>query len=136
MFLLDTNVVSELRRAKPDRAVTEWVAGAPGRLALSVVVIGELTGGVELLRRKDPRQGQALSEWLSALVHDFADGILPVTVQIAATWGHLGAHRPLPTGDGLIAATALVHDLTLVTRNVDDYQGTGVRLLNPFLPRG
>ena len=132
VYLLDTNVVSELRRRRPDPAVVQWVAQAPGRQFLSVVVIGELTRVVELLHRKDPHQGQALAEWLTALVDDFADGVLPVTVQVAAAWGHLGAHRPLPTGDGLIAATALVHDLTLVTRNVDDYAGTGVRPLNPF----
>ena len=134
MYLLDTNVVSELRRRRPDPAVAQWVAQAPGRQFLSVVVIGELTRGVELLHRKDPQQGQALAEWLTALVDDFADGILPVTVQVATTWGRLGARRPLPTGDGLIAATALVHDLALVTRNVDDYQGVGVRLFDPFSP--
>ena len=112
-----------------------WVAQAPpGRQFLSVVVIGELTRGVELLHRKDPQQGRALAEWLTALIDDFADGILPVTVQVATTWGRLSARRPLPTGDGLIAATALVHDLTLVTRSVDDYQGVGVRLVNPFSP--
>ena len=134
MYLLDTNVVSELRRPRPDAAVVEWVAGTPDRQFLSVVVIGELTRGVELLRRTDLHQGQALTEWLTALIHDFADSILPVTVQVAVAWGRLAARRPLPTGDGLIAATALVHDLTLVTRNVRDFEGTGVQLLNPFSP--
>ena len=93
-----------------------WVAQAPGRQFLSVVVIGELTRGVELLHRKDPQQGRALAEWLTALIDDFADGILPVTVQVATTWGRLSARRPLPTSDGLIAATALVHDLTQTDR--------------------
>ena len=134
MYLLDTNVVSELRRPRPDAAVVEWVAGTPDRQFLSVVVIGELTRGVELLRRTDLHQGQALTDWLTALVHDFADSILPVTVQVAGAWGRLEARRPLPTGDGLIAATALVHDLTLVTRNVRDFEGTGVQILNPFSP--
>ena len=95
---------------------------------------GSSPAGSSCSTGRDPKQGQALAEWLTALIDDFSDDILPVTVQVAATWGRLGARGPLPTGDGLIAATALVHDLTLVARNVDDYEGAGVRLLNPFSP--
>lgn len=132
MYLLDTNVVSELRRPKPDPAVVDWVSNTPGEQFLSVIVIGELTRGVELMRRKDARHAAALAEWLSALVHDYAGQILPVTAAVAVAWGRLDGRRPLPTNDGLMAATALVHDLTLVTRNVRDFAGTQVRLLDPF----
>ncbi len=114
--------------------MVDWVAAAPGRQFLSVIVVGELARGVELLRRRDPQQSRAHADWLAALVHDCAESILPVTVQIAEAWGRLGALRPRPASDGLIAATAQVHGLTLVTRNVRDFEDAGVQLLNPFSP--
>jgi hypothetical protein len=133
VYLLDTNVVSELRRHRPNPAVVEWVAQTPEQQFLSVIVIGELARGVELLRRKDPSQARAHAEWLAALVHDFDENTIPVNTSVGLAWGRLGASRPLSTSDGLMAATALVHDLTLVTRNVRDFDGTGVRLLDPFI---
>jgi len=132
VYLLDTNVISELRRTRPDPAVVAWVADTPGAQYLSVVVIGELTCGVELMRRKDAPQALAYATWLAALISDFAGSILPVSASVAVAWGRLDARRSLPTSDGLVAATALVHDLTLVTRNARDFEGTGVRLLDPF----
>jgi predicted nucleic acid-binding protein len=98
----------------------------------SVLVIGELGRGVELRRMRDPMAAMALEQWLRRLVESYADRILPVDQAVAERWATLGIPDRLPTADGLIAATALVHDLTLVTRNVRDMTRTGVRLLDPF----
>jgi len=133
-FLIDTNVLSELR--KKDRAntgVKQWFASVDGKsLYLSVLVIGEVRNGIERLRRRDPAAAENLDRWLSKVENDMAGRILPVTTAIADRWGQLNAPDPLPVIDSLLAATALEHDLTLVTRNVDDVQRSGVKLLNPF----
>ncbi|WP_446811555.1 type II toxin-antitoxin system VapC family toxin [Methylomonas sp. 2BW1-5-20] len=133
-FLIDTNVLSELR--KKDRAntgVKQWFASVDGKsLYLSVLVIGEVRNGIERLRRRDPAAAENLDRWLSKVENDMAGRILPVTTPIADRWGQLNAPDPLPVIDSLLAATALEHDLTLVTRNVDDVQRSGVKLLNPF----
>jgi predicted nucleic acid-binding protein len=132
-YLLDTNVVSETRRRKPNPHLIRWLESAPRHsLRLSVVVLGELRRGVERLRRRDHRQAEAIERWLAAIVDDYADRIVPVTEQVADRWGQLSARDPLPVVDGLQAATALVHGWTFVTRNVEDVQPTGVKLLNPF----
>jgi predicted nucleic acid-binding protein len=131
-YLLDAHVVSQVRRSRPDVAVTDWLAGVDADLYLSVIVVGELTRGVELLRRKDPAQAQVHGAWLDALVHDFRNQILPVSLEVAVAWGRLQAPVPRPMADGLLAATALVHDLTVATRNVRDFASTGVRVVNPF----
>jgi len=133
-FLIDTNVLSELR--KKDRAnagVKRWFASVDGKgLYLSVLVIGEVRNGIERLNRRDPAAAENLDRWLSKIENDMAGRILPVTTPIADRWGRLNAPDPLPVIDSLLAATALEHDLTLVTRNVDDVQRSGVKLLNPF----
>ncbi len=131
-FLLDTNVVSETRKRRPAPPVLQWLASPPGPLYLSVIVVGELTRGVTLLRRANEPQAAALDTWLEGLQRDYRDRLLPVSLEIAKTWGTLSAARSLPVADGLLAATALVHDLTLVTRNIKDVASTGARLLDPF----
>jgi len=96
-------------------------------------MVGELRKGIERLVDRDPTQAAALDDWCQRLVRGFSDRIIPVTQDIAETWGRLSARTPLPAVDGLMAATALVHDWTFVTRNTADVERTGVRVLNPFL---
>ena len=133
-FLLDTNVVSELRKGRRTHAgVSRWMAAVPDdEIYLSVVVVGELRQGVERLRGRDPRSAGRLDRWLSGLIEAAADRILPVDMKVAELWGRLNVPDPLPVVDGFLAATAMVHDLTLVTRNTRDVRRTGVRLVNPF----
>ena len=97
-----------------------------------MLVTGEIRKGVELARRRDLPKAKTLERWLVGLERQYADRILPITFEVADRWGRLGAIRPLPAVDGLLAATALVHDMTLVTRNASQVQHTGVKLLNPF----
>lgn len=133
-FLIDTNVLSELRKKeRADPGVRQWFANVKGDdLHLSVLVIGEVRNGIERLRRRDPVAAVSLETWLSKVETDMAERILPITSAIADRWGRLSVPDPLPVIDALLAATALTHDLTLVTRNVADVERTGVRLLNPF----
>jgi toxin FitB len=134
MFLLDTNVVSELRKgSRADPGVVEWFASvADADLFLSVVVAGELRQGVERLRLRDARQAERLDHWLHSLIDDYAERLLPVDARVADLWGRLNVPDPISTLDGLLAATAIVHDLTLVTRNVKDVERTSARIHNPF----
>ena len=132
-FLLDTNVVSEIRKQSPDAGVASWFASVPAdRLFLSVLAVGEIRHGIERLARRDPAQAEIFERWLSQLVGGYGDRLIPITERIAQAWGRLNYPDPVPVVDGLMAATALVHDWTLVTRNVADVRSTGVRLLNPF----
>ena len=132
-YLLDTNVVSEFRRKLPDAGATSWLDSVrSSQLYLSAMVVGELRRGIERLAIRDPQQAAAIDDWCERLVRGFSDRIVPVTREIAETWGRLSAGTPLPVVDGLLAATALVHDWTLVTRNTSDVERTGVRILNPF----
>jgi predicted nucleic acid-binding protein len=132
-YLLDTNVVSEFRRQLPDAGATTWIDSVrSSQLFLSVMVVGELRQGVERLATRDPQQAAAIGAWCEGLVRGYSDRIVPVTQEIAGTWGRLNAATPLPVVDGLMAATALVHDWTLVTRNTADVERTGVKVLNPF----
>jgi predicted nucleic acid-binding protein len=134
IFLIDTNVFSELRkRERCDAGVRSWFAETPDEsLFTSVLVMGEIRRGIESLRRRDPVAANNLDLWLGNLERNFVDRILPVDLKIADTWGQLNAVDPLPTIDGLLVATALVHDCILITRNVKDIQRTGVRWFNPF----
>ena len=132
-FLLDTNVVSEPRRRKSEPNVVAWLRDQdPDLLFISVLTLGEISRGAETRGRRDPDAGRSLSVWLGTIRSGYADRVLAVTADIAETWGRAGARRPLPVIDGLLAATALVHRLTLVTRNVRDFDGLGVRLLDPW----
>lgn len=132
-WLLDTNVVSELRKGpRGDAGVVRWASGRQDEAWLSVLTVGEIRRGIELLRRRDEAAARHLDVWLAGLLGAFESRILPVDARVAEMWGRLNVPDPVPTVDGLLAATALVHDLTFVTRNVKDIAGTGVRLLNPF----
>jgi toxin FitB len=132
-FLLDTNVVSEIRKQAPDPGVASWFNSVTAdRLFLSVLVVGEIRQGVERLARRDPIQAEIFERWLSQLIDGYGDRLIPITDRIAQAWGRLNVPDPVPVVDGLMAATALVHDWTLVTRNVGDVRSTGVRVLNPF----
>ncbi|SDG04171.1 hypothetical protein SAMN05421505_101193 [Sinosporangium album] len=136
-FLLDTNVVSEVRRRNGSARVKAWIGAAHGpTLYLSSLTVGEIRCGVELCRSRDSVQAATLERWLHNLRRHFGDRIVPVTSAIAEEWGRLNALRPLPAIDGLLAATARVHGWTLVTRNMQDFAGTGVSVLNPFEPTG
>lgn len=134
-YLLDTNILSELRKGnQANAAVRSWYAIAQSsKPFFSVVAMGELRHGIELLRRRDLTTARYLARWLGELTRDFNGQILPVTLEIADLWGRLCPTQRLLTADGLMAATALVHDLTLVTRNVRDFERSGVRLVNPFV---
>lgn len=132
-LLLDTNVVSELRRRKPDPLVMNWFGQTrEEELHLSVLTVGELRQGIENLRAKDSSRARALDKWLAGLVSSYAERIVPVTAEVAQRWGTLNVPQRLPIIDGLLAATALVHDWTFVTRNTKDVERTGVRTVNPF----
>jgi len=137
-FLIDTNVLSELRKKeRADANVRHWYSGVEGTsLYLSALTIGEVRNGIERLRRRDPVAAIHLETWLRGVQREMTDRILPVTSEIADYWGRLGVPDPLPVINALLAATALVHDLILVTRNVADVERTGVRLLNPFVAKG
>lgn len=132
-YLLDTNVLSERRRRFPSPVVVAWLEAAPEeQLWLSVLTLGEIRYGIELLAARDPRSAETFETWLGDLVDLFADRTLTVDAAVTKTWARLRARRPLPAVDGLIAATAVAHNLTLVTRNTRDFAQLGVRLLNPF----
>lgn len=133
-YLIDTNVISELRKGpRCDPHVAAWFSAVNDEeVFLSVLTLGEIRRGVENLRRRDTAAAQALDDWLSGLAEEHGDRLLPVDLAIADAWGRLGAPDPVPVVDGLLAATASVHRLTLVTRNVQDVEGTGVPCLNPF----
>lgn len=133
-FLIDTNVVSEFRKGdRADGGVRRWIAAAPDEeLFLSVLVIGELRKGVELVRRRDDKGAGVLDHWLRQVSTEYADRILPVTVDVAEAWGRLNVPDPLPVVDSLLAATARVHGLTMVTRNTAHIGRTGVPVVNPF----
>jgi predicted nucleic acid-binding protein len=133
-FLLDTNVISELRKGpRADSKVTSWFSGLTAEeIFLSVLTIGEIRRGVESVRRRDPDSAASLDRWLGRLSEAYADRILPVDGEIAEEWGRMNVPDPLPVIDGLLAATARVLGMTLVTRNVADVRATGIDLLDPF----
>lgn len=133
-YLVDTNIISEVRKgARADANVAAWYAAVPDdSLYLSVLVIGEIRRGIERKRPQDARQAAALESWLGAVLRGFADRILPIDRPVAEEWGRMSAARPVSVVDGLLAATAKAHALTLVTRNTADVRDLGARVLNPF----
>lgn len=137
MYLLDTNVVSELRKAKAgkaDRNVTAWAERVPATsLFLSVITIHELELGVLLIERRDPTQGAILHSWLDEhVLPAFSGRILAVDTTVAQRSAALHVPDPRPVRDAFIAATALVHGMMVVTRNVADFESTGVAVINPW----
>ena len=134
-WLVDTNVLSELR--KGDRChvgVRAWFGLVEDAdLFTSVLVIGEIRHGIELLRRRDIASAAALDHWLARLTEAYAERILPIDTRVAERWGALSVPNPVSTVDGLLAATALEHDLTLVTRNTRHVATLGVAFVDPFI---
>ena len=133
-YLLDTNVLSETRKRQPEAGVANWIAATSAdRLHVSVLTLGEIEQGIARVRgRGDQNQASALERWLRNVQAGFGDRVLPVTPPVAAAWGRQQYTQPLPVIDALIAATARVHGLTVVTRNVKDFELAGVQVLNPF----
>ncbi|MEO6919390.1 MAG: type II toxin-antitoxin system VapC family toxin [Collimonas sp.] len=135
MYLVDTNVISEIRKGnRANRGTLEfWSSVDPGTIYLSVQSIGEIRRGVEHIRnRGDTVQAKALERWLHILIAEYSDRILAFDTDCAQVWGRLTSPGNQHIIDKQIAAIGLIHDLTLVTRNTGDFIGTGVRLINPF----
>ncbi len=137
MFLLDTNVTSEVRKGSHcDANVANWHSEVDeSRLFISSLSIGEIRRGIELVRKRgDLPQANALENWLQTVMQLFSNRILDVDTTVAETWGAMSTIRPIPVIDGLLAATAMKHNLIFVTRNVADVEGLGIQILNPFTP--
>ena len=133
MYLLDTNVVSELRRPRPHGAVLEWIAAVPAaQLYVSAVTVGEIQAGIEITREQDEAKADALEFWLDKVLASYA--VLPLDAHAFREWARI-MHRGSDTlaEDAMIAATARIHRLTVVTRNIGDFKGLGVELQNPFV---
>lgn len=136
-FLLDTVTLSEAGKRRPNPAVVSWYGSVDDdALYVSVLTIGEIRRGIAARRRRDAHYANRLSRWLAVQRTTFADRVLPVDERIADCWGDLNPAETLPTVDGLLAATAIVHGLTVATRNVRDFARTGVPILNPWEWRG
>ena len=136
-YLIDTSIISEVRKGRRcDPNVASWYEKIEdASLYLSVLVIGEIRKGIESIRPKDTVQANAIENWLVVVDKAFGDRILPIDRAVANEWGRLNARRPLPVIDGLLAATANIHHMTLVTRNIAEIADLDVQFLNPFEPR-
>lgn len=131
MYLVDTNVVSEARRGTPQ--AVDWMRSVdPQAVHLSTLTVGEIMRGIALKQKSDPTAAGHLAEWLRKLRHQHADRILPITDHIAVEWGRIAAIQPRGDINGLIAATAIVHDLVVVTRNIADFADTGADVVTPW----
>jgi toxin FitB len=133
VYLLDTNVVSELRKLKPHQGVVAWIQAAPeDSLYISAVTIGEIQAGIEITRRQDVEKANEIEVWLDTVAHSY--GVLSADAAVFRRWAQLMDRRSdHHLEDALIAATALIRGLTVVTRNVDDFEPFGVPLINPFV---
>ena len=133
-LLVDTNVVSELKRGRnADPNVVAWFSKVPNEnVFTSVIVLGEVRRGIELMARRDKPQAAALERWYASVRARLANRVLAVDEPVMMMWSRISAPDMLPAYDGLIAATALVHGLTVVTRNALDYQRAGVDVINPW----
>ncbi len=136
-FLLDTVTLSEGGKRRPNPAVVAWYDSVEDAdLYISVLTIGEIRRGIAVTRRHDPGYANRLTLWLAVQRTSLADRVLPVDEKVAECWGGLNPSEPLPTIDGLLAATAIIHGLTVATRNVRDFERAGVPLVNPWNWRG
>ena len=132
-YLLDTNILSETRKKQADEKVVAFLTSAdPSSIYISILTLGELRKGVAQKRRTDPATAAALAAWVDGLEFGFANHILAVDTATAKVWGELSTQRPRPVIDTLLAATAIVHELTFVTRNTSDVEDIDMTLLNPF----
>jgi toxin FitB len=133
-YLIDTNIISEIRKGdRCDRNVSAWYASiAEDDLFLSTLVLGEIRKGIEIARARDAAKASALERWLREVEMAFGTRVLGVDNAVSDQWGRMSAIRPIPVIDGLLAATAAVNGLTLVTRNERDVAGVGATVLNPF----
>lgn len=133
-FLLDTNVISEIRkRGRANPNVARWVMQTPvADMGTSVIVLAEIRRGIELKRRRDPEQARAFDRWFSQMRARLGARVLPIDEPIAEAWARLSIPDPLPFIDGVLAATAKVHGLTVVTRNTADIARTGAKSIDPF----
>jgi toxin FitB len=134
-FLLDTNVISEIRKGsqKAQPKVWDWwLSMKDQELFLSVMTLGEIRKGIDRLRSRDAAQALVLEEWFGGVKRSYADRVIEVGPGVAECWGRLQGVRSLPAVDALIAASVLYHDFTLVTRNEADFAGLGIRVVNPF----
>jgi len=133
-FLLDTDVLSETQKRNPDRRVLDWLADTRSDdLHISVLSVGEVRrGATNLQERGDLKRSLALERWLAEVIGTYRDRIVPISLAVADTWGGQSMRRSPPPIDGLIAATAILHGMTMVTRNTRHFGLTGVRMLNPF----
>ncbi len=133
-YLVDTNVISELRKGnRADPAVRSWFDRvADDEIFISVLTVGEIRQGVERIRGRDAATATALDSWLGRVVETYRDRLIPVDRLVAEEWGRMNAPGPLPVVDGLLAATAKVAGLTLATRNVADFARAGVDFVDPF----
>ncbi|ASU82963.1 PIN domain-containing protein [Nocardiopsis gilva YIM 90087] len=131
-YLVDTNVISELRKSAPDPRAQLWRSSVSSEeIYTSVLVIGEIRRGIERLRRRDPAQADAFDRWLDQIRVSYSERVLPITNEIAEEWARMNVPDPMPVIDGLLAASAKVHGLTLVTRNTKDVMRPGVNLFDP-----
>lgn len=132
-FLLNTNVVSETRKRRPDTRMVEFMHSIrDADLFLSVLAVGELRKGAEIRAHRSPEEGRDLHEWIDRVEVEFSERILRVDIVTARLWGKLSSVRPRTVVDTILAATAIVHKLTLVTRNTRDVVDTGVDVVNPW----
>jgi len=134
MYLLDTNIISEIGKATQcDDKVAKWYQTvSSSELYISALAIGEIRRGIENKRKQDPVKAEALESWLESIHDTYQYAILDVTAKIADEWGRMNSSRKPPVIDGLMATTAKVHQMTLVTRNVKDFAERGIQVLNPF----